>query len=461
MYFDPRINYSLLSHQQYMEIKAQSKLTLAEIASLAWNADISLNLDRIDIAFITTLKQYMEINTISQVTEQELREIYSVISELAGESIDSEVLRATNSLKRLELQRILIRADLGGITQEIREFTLSDFAVALAATIYEENRLDSEGLKVLMGTLRADFTQILKQVENGGDEEHWRKTVIIPLQHKTRALIERVDQRQRAMDKEQAELRKQVQTMLDEDWFDAIKACNDLLTETSNTLGELNRILGEEVDQAMVLLEELTEVAQIDDAEDALNEILRVRQQMERLALWGEQRFSEWTTYNLSVHNFIRDVVRMDPDRAVRNRLTQAIRDYSGIPWKLVITDTINFLHLREPKSGDDDANVVWQGELEPTYLSEHVPQTAIIEMFINEIDTLLMEQGEIDLVHFLKTKLEDHTEELVFTLTGGIARHIMQKCTTDYIVIPKWTMLADRMQIQGLKLAEVEILES
>jgi chromosome partition protein MukF len=148
----------------------------------------------------------------------------------------------------------LYNAELGGITQEVREFTLSDFGAALATTIYQEHRLDSEGLKILMGTLCTDFAQILKQVEGGGNDEHWRQKLVIPLQQKTRALIERVDQRQRAMDKEQAELRIQVQTMLDQSWFEAIEACEILLSETSSTLGELNRILGEEVDQAMVLL---------------------------------------------------------------------------------------------------------------------------------------------------------------------------------------------------------------
>jgi chromosome partition protein MukF len=61
-----------------------------------------------------------------------------------------------------------------------------------------------------------------------------------------------------------------------------------------------------------------------------------VSEQVDRAAAWGASRQEAWSGYYRYVHRFLRDVVRLDPDRALSQRLREQVRAWRSRPFALV-----------------------------------------------------------------------------------------------------------------------------
>src|SRR5204862_408816 len=104
--------------------------------------------------------------------------------------------------------------------------------------------------------------------------------------------------------------------------------------------------------QSLVLLNLLAEIeslagdAKADEAADAARE---AQLKVDGIAAWGRSRHEAWSEYFRAVQHFIRDHVRMDPDRAVSRRLQDAITGWPDKPWTLDVAEARSYLHLRRP----------------------------------------------------------------------------------------------------------------
>ena len=58
---------------------------------------------------------------------------------------------------------------------------------------------------------------------------------------------------------------------------------------------------------------------------------------VDRIAAWGGERQRAWSTYYQSVHRFLRDVVRLDPSRALSQRLREQWQSWAAAPLHLVV----------------------------------------------------------------------------------------------------------------------------
>jgi len=97
-----------------------------------------------------------------------------------------------------------------------------------------------------------------------------------------------------------------------------------LLETTTARLAELNTVLLRDAHQLVALLQEIQDLAAAhEDAGDKVEAAQRVIEHVDRIALWGEARQRAWSEHYRYVHAYVRDVVRLDPDRS----LTHGLRD--------------------------------------------------------------------------------------------------------------------------------------
>ncbi|MCP5854402.1 condensin subunit MukF, partial [Klebsiella pneumoniae] len=75
--------------------------------------------------------------------------------------------------------------------------------------------------------------------EEGGDEFHWHRNVFAPLKYSVAEIFDSIDMSQRVMDEQQNGVKDDIAKLLNQDWQAAIANCEQLLSETSLTLREL------------------------------------------------------------------------------------------------------------------------------------------------------------------------------------------------------------------------------
>jgi len=152
--------------------------------------------------------------------------------------------------------------------------------------------------------------------------------VVQPLRITAGDLLGGIERRQRGLDLSQEHIREKIAKLLREDWFAAIEACEALLEETAATLRELNDILLKDTATLQSLLQDIGEVAREASAVEASRATQQLADQVDRVAAWGASRQRAWSDYYRYVQRFLRDVVRLDPGRALSQRLRDQLRTF-------------------------------------------------------------------------------------------------------------------------------------
>jgi chromosome partition protein MukF len=136
---------------------------------------------------------------------------------------------------------------------------------------------------------------------------------------------------------QQERFQQEIGSLLSADWFDALARCQDLLEATTSTLRELNEVLLRDAHGVTTLLEDIRELAEQRGAEEADQACHRISEQLDRIAAWGAARQQAWSEYYQYVHRYLRDVVRLDPTRALTERLRAQLSGRSGRAFSLVV----------------------------------------------------------------------------------------------------------------------------
>lgn len=332
--------------------------TLTELA----HSQVGLQLSPTDLCFVVALRARADQGGTTAFEEEALVDVFQQVINLVEPQAEAPRLRATSSIRRLREQRLLTRIDGAGLVRA-GEFALTRLADALAEFFLAEETLTRESLAILTQTLTVQLNEIKAAANRGrlsGDE--WRSRVVQPLRITAGDLLGGIERRQRGLDLAQEHIREKIAKLLREDWFSAIEACEDLLEETAATLRELNDILlrdtatlqsllqdiGEAAREAMVArppkkadaakadpkqpigTSDGTEYAERDNPEvaGALRATMVLSEQVDRVAAWGASRQRAWSDYYRYVQRFLRDVVRLDPGRALSQRLRDQLRTF-------------------------------------------------------------------------------------------------------------------------------------
>jgi chromosome partition protein MukF len=203
------------------------------------------------------------------------------------------------------------------------EFALSRLASGIVEFYLEDDVLTRESLVLLTASLRVALEGVLDAARNAADAEAFREHVAGPLRVTIAELIAGIERRQRGLDLQQEDFQAELRRMLESDWFSALERAQGLLESTSATLQELNQVLLRDTSQLLALLHDIEELAIAAGATEAESCAHRLMDQVDRIAAWGTARQRAFSDYYQYVHRYLRDVVRLDPARA----LTQRVRD--------------------------------------------------------------------------------------------------------------------------------------
>lgn len=235
-------------------------------------------------------------------------------------------VRATAALRRLRAQRLLIRVDGAGV-RRAGEFSLSRLSLGIIEFFLEEDVLTRQNLALLLGAL-AERLRSIRDAAAAQRGDDWFERVTLPLKVTASDLVAGIERRQRGFDLQQEEFQRRVTELLRADWFGAVAECEALLNETSAMLRELYALLlrdGQSLADLLVEIQELAGTAPSESAAAAEREARRLGAEVDRMNAWGSERQRAWAEYHEQVHRYLRDVVRLDPSRAVIDRIRAAL----------------------------------------------------------------------------------------------------------------------------------------
>jgi chromosome partition protein MukF len=308
---------------------------------------VGFSLDTTELCFLVMLRIRGDRQALASFDEDLLYDVFAMVCETTEPDAQNVRKRATHALQRLREQRLLARVDGAGLVRA-GDFTLTPLADAIVQFFLQEEQLTRESLAALTGALRSHLAEVLQRAQGALRPDQWRELVLAPLRHSVSELVAGIERRQRGMDAQQEEVQAQISALLQRDWFRAINACEELLEATSATLRELSEILLRDLSHLQAQLTEIESLAS--EAGEAESEAAAqaLAEQVDRVMAWGSSRQHVWSEYYQFVQRYLRDVVRLDPERALSQRLREQLKELCQAPYALIVAETPPLRVLRE-----------------------------------------------------------------------------------------------------------------
>lgn len=309
----------------------------------------SLELSTFDLCWLAALHLRARGETLASFSESELLRTFEDVAAALSPGTENVKRRATHAIQRLRDQRLLARVDGAGVTRS-GEYALTRLASGIAEFFLEEEALTRESLTLLMRTLLESLSRALTAAQQAKTSDAFRSEVASPLAVTVADLVAGIERRQRGLDVQQEQFQREIAALLRADWFGAVERCQGLLEASARTLRELNEILLRDTHELSSTLQEIQELALAAGSLEAEAACRRVQDQLDRIAAWGASRQRAWSEYYQYVHHFLRDVVRLDPTRALTQRLREQLSGRRGARYALTLAHTPPLSVLREVK---------------------------------------------------------------------------------------------------------------
>jgi chromosome partition protein MukF len=415
------------------------------IASLARD-QVNLDLKTVDLCFLAGLYLRADKAALAFFEEDMLVDMFEQVCDVVEPGADNPRKRATHAIQRLREQRMLARVDGAGIVRA-GEYALTRLAAAVIEYFLADEALTRESLTLLTGTLRAQLAEVLAAAKKVDGEEAWRRNVVGPLRVTVGDLVAGIERRQRGLDAQQEEVQAEIATMLSADWFSAVDRCQALLDTTASTLRELNEILLRDTNHFVALLQEIQTLAITAEITEANETVQRVIEHVDRIAAWGGARQRAWSEYYQYVHRYLRDVVRLDPDRALSQRLRDQLAAWSSRRFHLLVADASSIRLLRQL-----EARVELPMVARPRADREFAPEWMDAENALADIEAMVVEavrEGAHTLVDVTSRVLPALPNSTHYAATGRVADALARLAAVHAERERPWARVQERLEIE------------
>lgn len=316
------------------------------IAGLARD-QVSFQLGTFDLCCLAGLHLRAARDSLASFSEETVVDLFEQVCDVVEPGADNPRKRATHAIQRLREQRMLARVDGAGVVRA-GEYALTRFAAAVVDHLLADEALTRESLTLLTRTLLGQLAEVRGEAHRASTPEAWRDRVVGPLRITVGDLVGGIERRQRGLDVAQEKVQRDIAGLLQADWFGAVDEAQDLLDTTTETLAELNEVLLRDTHQLVALLQEVHDRAEAASVLEAQEAAQRVMEHVDRIAVWGDARQRAWSDYYQYVHRYLRDVVRLDPDRALSQRLRDQLAGWTKRPFHLVAARVPSIRLLRD-----------------------------------------------------------------------------------------------------------------
>ncbi len=433
--------------------QAPSQQSVDELVDWVKKHDFSLNLSSERLAFLISIAVLSSIKYDDELNEGELHDAFKIVTQQFETTGEASGFRANNAINELVSQKLLSR-----FTSEIFDgvsiYRLSSLAVGITDYYLRYRQFSELKLSIQLAMVSDEMDKAVTAARQGGDIAHWRKQVYGILKYSVAEIFDQIDLNQRVMDEQQQEVKQQIAELLNKDWRDAISHCELLLSETSNTLRELQDTLqtaGDELQSQILDIQhqiQLNDSSSLTESLEFVAEVLfNLQMKLDRIIRWGQQAIDLWIGYDRHIHKFIRTAIDMDQNRAFSQRLRHSVKNYLDAPWVLTYATADRLTDLRDESMGLRNDEVTGQLPMEVEY--EELQQ--VNDELSEQVASMLAqhkEQGSvIDLSSVLKNYLAQHPTTQHFDLAKIVIDQAVRLgySESDYRAIqPDWQAIND-----------------
>lgn len=423
------------------------------IAALAQRGP-ELQLGTLDLCFVAALHVRAEGGALSSFQEEQLVDIFEQVALLVDPDSEHLRKRATHAIQRLRDQRLLARIDGAGVMRS-GEYALTRLATGIVDFFLHDEALTRENLTLLTRTLHGSLREILAAARRAEETSGWQTGVVGPLRITVADLVSGIERRQRGLDLQQEEFQKEISELLQADWFGAVERCQSLLETTSETLRELNEVLLRDTHQLQNLLQDIQELAIAAGHGDAETATARVMEHVDRIAAWGSARQRAWSEYYQYVHRYLRDVVRLDPARALTQRLREQMVGKAGRGYALALARATPLHVLRDVVAPPERPPVKRPRAPREQTPGEDLPKDAKSELEHHVRGAL--EAGAAGLVEVTARVTAELPPEEHFVAAGRIAEHVARLAKVKVPRDRPWLEVQERLLIEEWQVSRAE----
>jgi chromosome partition protein MukF len=427
----------------------QTHQTLAAMAE----RKVALDLGTLDLCFVALLHMKTSTAGLSSLSEQQLFDAFEHVCDAIEPGTENLRIRATHAIRRLREQRLLTRVDGAGVLRG-GEFTLTRLAVSIVEFYINDESLTRESLTLLTRTLMMSLAEVLAAARRAGDAEAWNTEVLGPLRVTVADLVDGIERRQRGLDLQQEQFQREISELLGADWFGSLEQCQSLLDTTVATLRELNEVLLRDGHQLHTLLQDIQALAVDAGHERAEAAVSRVSDQVDRILAWGAARQRAWSEYYEYVHRYLRDVVRLDPSRALTQRLRQLLAGEVGARYALTLCASPQLPVLREVKPSQEPPPVRRNRKPTDSPLEERQVGPDREQLLRERIEALLA-QGITDLATLTRQLVQELAPEERFAMAGRVAQVLASLRRPIAQRERPWVPVAESLVIQEWRLED------
>ncbi|EPN9924583.1 chromosome partition protein MukF [Proteus mirabilis] len=387
--------------------------TVPELVSWARKNDFSISLPPERLAFLMAVAVLNSERLDGEMSEGELIDAFREVCKGFDQPAESIQVRANNAINDMVKQRLFNR-----FTSELVEgnaiYRLTPLGIGISDYYIRQREFSSLRLSMQLSIVASELDSAASAAEEGGDAYHWHRNVFAPLKYSVAEIFDSIDLSQRIMDEQQNIVKEDIAALLNQDWQAAISNCEQLLSETSGTLRELQDTLeaaGDKLQANLLRIQEANMSSGHVDQIDTL--VFELQSKLDRIISWGQQSIDLWIGYDRHVHKFIRTAIDMDKNRIFSRRLRQSVQNYFDSPWALTYANADRLFDMRDEELVLRDEEVT--GEL---------PEELEYQMF-SEVNEQIAQWVEQELAAY---KLERRALDLSSVLVEYLNRYPQQK---------------------------------
>lgn len=415
---------------------------------------VSLQLSTFDLCCLAGLYLRADRDALASFDEEAVVDLFEQVCDMVEPGADNPRKRATHAIQRLRDQRMLARVDGAGVVRA-GEYALTRLAAAVVEYFLADEALTRESLTLLTRTLLGQLAEVKGEASRAQTPEAWRDRVVGPLRVTVGDLVSGIERRQRGLDVAQEQVQQDIAGLLQADWFGAVDEAQTLLDTTTTTLAELNEVLLRDTHQFVALLQEVHDFAEAAGVVDAQEAAQRVIEQVDRITAWGAARQRAWSDYYQYVHRYLRDVVRLDPDRALSQRLRDQLAGWTARPFHLVLARAPS-IRLPRDASPRVDRPVV----MRPRADRERPPDDVSPDDGELDLDALVhaaLDCGAVSLSEVTALVLAALPEARRFAAAGQVAARVAGQVRVRSERERSWVAVTGALEVEQWSLARRE----
>ncbi|HGJ5859180.1 MAG TPA: chromosome partition protein MukF [Arsenophonus nasoniae] len=389
--------------------------TVPELVSWARKNDFSISLPAERLAFLLAVAVLNSERLDGEMSEGELIDAFREVSKGFEQTAETVTARANNAINDMVRQKLFNR-----FSSEIIEgnaiYRLTPLGIGISDYYIRQREFSSLRLSMQLSIVAGELSRAADAAEEGGDEFHWHRHVFAPLKYSVAEIFDSIDMSQRVMDEQQNSVKEDISALLSQDWQAAIANCEQLLTETSGTLRELQDTLEAAGDKLQTNLLRIQEANMNGGGSELVDKLVfDLQSKLDRIISWGQQSIDLWIGYDRHVHKFIRTAIDMDKNRIFSQRLRLSVQNYFADPWALTVANAERLFDVRDEDLVLSDEEVTGELPAELEYEEFNEINEQLIEMMEQALAGYKKDQHPLDIGLILRDYLTKYPQKRHF----------------------------------------------